>query len=402
MRMRRLWSGVDAGKSHHHCVVIDEDGTWLLSRKIANDEDEILALVTDVTALTDGEVVWATDLNQGGAALLIAILAANGQPLLYIPGRTVHHAATTYRGDGKTDAKDAGIIADQARMRRDLAPARGSDAIAVELRMLAAHRADLVADRTRAINRMRSTLLEYFPGLEATLDFAQRKAAVILLTEYQTPEQLRRAGVTRVTARLRKAGARLPEHIAQAAVDAAHAQHTVVPGQEAAAMIVKRLAIEVLRLREEVEEVESQLDTRFRRHRYAESLLSIPGFGPLLAAEFIAFTGGTVSAFESADRLAGIAGVAPVPRDSGRVSGNLHRPKRYSRRLLRTCYLSAEAAARSHPESRAYYDRKRSEGKTHKQAVLALARRRINVIWALLRDGTTFHQNSPVPPPIAA
>lgn len=400
--MPRLWAGVDAGKTHHHCVVIDEDGTRLLSRKIANGEDEILTLLADVTGLTEGEVVWATDLNQGGAALLIAVLAANGQPMLYIPGRAVHHAATTYRGDGKTDAKDAGIIADQARMRRDLTPARGSDEIAVELRMLAAHRADLVTDRTRTINRLRATLLEYFPGLEAAFDYAQRKAAVTLLTHYQTPEQLRRAGIARVTARLRKAGARLPEQIAQAAVDAAHAQHTVVPGQDAAAIIVKRLAEQVLRLREEVEEVESQLEARFRRHRHAESLLSIPGFGPLLAAEFIAFTGGTLTTFESADRLAGIAGVAPVPRDSGRISGNLHRPKRYSRRLLRACYLSAEAAARHHPESRAYYDRKRREGKNHKQAVLALARRRINVIWALLRDGTTFHQDSPTPTPIAA
>jgi transposase len=400
--MPRFWAGVDAGKTHHHCVVIDQDGTRLLSRKVGNTEDEILAFLADVTGLTEGEVVWATDLNQGGAALLIAVLAANGQPMLYIPGRTVHHAATTYRGDGKTDAKDTGIIADQARMRRDLAPARGGDEIAVELRMLAAHRADLVADRTRTINRLRATLLEYFPGLEAAFDYAQRKAAVLLLTEYQTPDQLRRAGISRVTAKLRKTGARQPEQIAQVAVDAAHAQHTVVPGQDAAAMIVKRLANEVLRLREEVEEVESQLETRFRRHRHAESLLSIPGFGPLLAAEFIAFTGGTLATFESADRLAGIAGVAPVPRDSGRISGNLHRPKRYSRRLLRVCYLSAEVAARHHPESRAYYERKRREGKNHKQAILALARRRINVIWALLRDGTTFHQESPPNTPIAA
>ena len=89
--MTRLWAGLDAGKTHHYCVVIDEDGTRLLSRKVANVEDEILGLLADVTALADdGEVVWATDLNQGGAALLIAVLAANGQGLLYIPGRTVH------------------------------------------------------------------------------------------------------------------------------------------------------------------------------------------------------------------------------------------------------------------------------------------------------------------------
>src|SRR6218665_2217718 len=238
--MPRYWAGVDAGKAHHPCVVIDEGGTRLLSRKIANDEDEILTLLAEVTALDeDGEVVWATDLNQKGAALLIAVLAAKGQPMLYIPGRTVHHAATTYRGDGKTDAKDAGIIADQARMRRHLTPARGSHEIPAGLRLLAAHRADLAAERTRAINRMRATLLEYFPGLEAAFDYAQRKAAVLLLTEYQSPEQLRQAGVSRVTARLRKADARLPEQIAQTAVNAAHTHHTLLPPQHPPPIILK-------------------------------------------------------------------------------------------------------------------------------------------------------------------
>lgn len=44
-----------------------------------------------------------------------------------MPGRVIHHAAATYRGDGKTDAKDARIIADQARIRSDLLPVREQD-----------------------------------------------------------------------------------------------------------------------------------------------------------------------------------------------------------------------------------------------------------------------------------
>jgi transposase len=106
--------------------------------------------------------------------------------------------------------------------------------------------------------------------------------------------------------------------------------------------------------------------------------------------------------FENADRLAGVAGVAPVPKDSGRISGNHHRPKRYDRRLLRALYISSEIAARHCPVSAAYYNRKRAEGKNHKQAVLALARRRTNVIWALLRDGTTFQHRKPREVPMAA
>ena len=61
------------------------------------------------------------------------MLTSHGQRLLYIPGRTVHHASRSYRGDGKTDEKDAYVIADQARMRRDLQPLQDWDEIAVDL-----------------------------------------------------------------------------------------------------------------------------------------------------------------------------------------------------------------------------------------------------------------------------
>ncbi len=154
---QRLWAGVDAGKSEHHCVVIDPDGKRLLSQRVANDESALIALINSAIALSGGErLTCAIDLNAGGAALLITLLLARDQELLYIPGRTVHHAAAGYRGDGKTDAKDAAIIADQARMRRDLHPVRRGDEIASELRILTSRRGDLSADRTRAINRLRS------------------------------------------------------------------------------------------------------------------------------------------------------------------------------------------------------------------------------------------------------
>jgi len=340
-------------------------------------------------------VTWAIDLNAGGAALLITLLIAAQQRLLYIPGRTVHHASGGYRGEGKTDAKDAAVIADQARIRRDLQPLRPGDGIAVELRILTSRRTDLVADRTRAINRLRAQLLEYFPALERAFDYSKSRAALVLLTGYQTPDGLRRAGAARVTAWLRKRKARNADAVAATAINAANAQHSIVPGQQLAATVVARLAQEVMALDTEIGETESMIEERFRRHRHAEIILSMPGFGTTLGAEFIAATGGDISAFDSVNRLAGISGLAPVPRDSGRISGNLKRPRRYNRRLLRACYLSALISIRTDLASRTYYDRKRAEGKRHTQAVLALARRRLNVLWAMLRDHTLYQPTRP-------
>lgn len=401
--MPRIWAGIDAGKRSHHCVVLDEHGNVVLSTKVDNDETALLELIGTVGGIAaGGQTRWATDLNAGGAAMLIALLAAHNQHLLYLPGRIVHPAAATYRGDGKTDAKDARIIADQARMRTDLQPVRRSDPIATDLRLLTAHRTDLVCDRVRAINRLRATMLEYFPGLERAFDYSKSKAALILLSGYQTPEALRRIGATRLAAWLKARGARNSATVAQVAVDAAQAQRSTLPAQTVGAKLVARLAAEIAAIDEELKQIDIDIASRFEHHRSAEILTSMPGFGPVLAATFLAQIGGNLDGFDSVGRLACVAGLAPVPRDSGRISGNLHRPRRFNRRLLRTCYLAALSSLKNSPASRVFYDRKRAEGKSHKQALIALARRRINVIWAMLRDHTHYREPDTDSPALAA
>jgi transposase len=284
-------------------------------------------------------------------------------------------------------------------MRRDLQPLRTGNELSVELRILTSRRTDLVADRTRVINRLRAQMLEYFPALERAFNYNDSKAALILLTGYQTPDGLRRAGQTRLAAWLRKRKARNAETVAATALRAAQAQHIVIPGQQLAAAMVARLAEEVMALDAQIAENDELIEERFRRHRHAEIILSMPGFGVVLGAQFLAATGGDLSLFDTVDRLAGVCGLAPVPRDSGRINGNLKRPRRYDRRLLRANYLAAQIAARADPASRVYYERKRAQGKNHRQAVIALARRRLNVLWAMLRDHTPYQ---PKPIPIAA
>lgn len=393
--MNRIWAGIDAGKTHHHCVVLDADGSKLLSRRVANDEPDLMQLLADVLALGD-EVTWAIDLADGGAALFIALLVNHGQRLLYIPGRTVNRASGGYRGEGKTDARDALVIADQARMRRDLNPLRPGDEATVELKLFTARRTDLVCDRTRAVNRLRGTLTGMFPGLERALDLTN-SGPLVLLSGYQTPAAIRRMGATRMESWLRNRKVRNAGSLARAAVEAAERQHTAVTGEEVIAQMVHTLATEVTALNEKIAEIDKLIEGRFRQHELAEIVSSLPGIGPLLGAEFLAATGGDMAFFATPDRLAGFAGLAPAPRDSGRVSGNLHRPQRYHRGLQRVFYTSALISIRCSEESRRFYDRKRAEGKRHTQAVLALARRRVNVLWALIRDRRHYQLTPPTP-----
>ncbi|MGK3945068.1 IS110 family transposase [Streptomyces caeruleatus] len=386
--MAMIWAGIDAGKTHHHCVAIDESGHRLLSRRVANDEPELLELLTDVLALGD-EVAWGIDLAYGGAALVITLLFNHAQPVHYISGRAIHRASESYRGEGKTDAKDAAVIADQARIRRDLHLLRADDDTVTDLKILTGRRTDLVADRTRTVNRLRAQLTGIFPALERALDLTNT-GPLMLLTGYQTPASLRRTGKKRLETWLRNRKVLRADLLAETALEAAGRQHTSLPGEKLTAQMVHTLAQEVTALNQQIAELDKAIEARFREHRDFEVITSMPGQGVILGAEFLAATGGDMTAFGTADRLAGFGGVAPVPRDSGKISGNLRRPRRYNRRLQRVFYISALFSIRHCDESRRFYERKRAEGKRHIQAVLALARRRVNVLWALLRDERTY------------
>jgi transposase len=88
--------------------------------------------------------------------------------------------------------------------------------------------------------------------------------------------------------------------------------------------IVAALAREIFALNEELAELGALISEKITEHQHAQVLLSMPGFGPVLTAEFLGAAGWDLTVFQSVDRFAGVVGLAPAPRDSGRISGNNH------------------------------------------------------------------------------
>jgi transposase len=389
--MDKAWTGIDVGKEAHWAHVLDASGRKLLSRKVENDEADLSKLVDEALSFSE-EVVWAVDQPGGSAALLLALLWERGQRVLYIPGLAVDRARDAYSGESKTDARDAHVIADQARMRPDLGALEPGEVELAELQLLLARRRDLVTDQTRALTRLREALLTVFPALERALDLNSR-GALTLVSHYQTPARVRRTGRKRLATYLRNRGVKGAEGVADKALTAARAQSVTLPAQGVAASIVAELAREVLVLKKRIETLGKNLQQRFFARPEARIIASLPGMGPLLGAEFLVATG-DLSAFDSADQLAAYAGLVPAAHDSGKRSGNDRRMRGGNKLLKRAFYQSAFASLRSSPTSRAFYDRKRREGKRHTQALIALARRRVNVLWAMLRDGTMFKVTS--------
>ncbi|MEV0809644.1 IS110 family transposase [Micromonospora sp. NPDC050200] len=389
--MAKLWIGVDIGKTHHHVAAVDGDGRLVYSRRVANDETALLTVMAEVS--THGRpVCWAVDVTTGLSALLLTLLWRRQVQVRYVSGTVAFHMAAAFAGENKTDARDAVVIAQTIRMRPDIPILEPSDRLLAELTVLTGYRADLVGQRVATLFRLQELLTGISPALERAVDL-NRKGPMMVLACWQTPAAIRHAGVDRITALLRRGHVKNAVQVAEAMVAAARQQTVTLPGQRAAAVVVGQMATEILALEQRIAAVDLIAD-QLDQHPLAPIIGSLPGMGSLLTAELLVHTAG-MTEYDSPAKLAAHAGLAPVSRDSGTVSGNHRQPRRYHRRLRHILWMAAFTAARECPASRAYYEKKRAEGKNHRQAILALARRRVDVLWALVRDRKTFTRPAP-------
>jgi hypothetical protein len=254
------------------------------------------------------------------------------------------------------------VIARTLRTRDDLPVIESNDPARDHLLVLTEHRRDLVEQRVRTIMRMQTVLTSISPALGQVLDLSLR-GPVHILTQWRTPAAIRKAGYDQIHALLKQYKINNAKPLAAAVVAAARAQTIHIAGEAAYAAVLGRLAIDLRDLTWRIETVEAQIADALAGHPLAEIVLSMPGMGTILTAESLAHAG--TDTHPTPSRLAAHAGFAPVNRDSGSVTGNLKRPHRFHRVLRRVFLMSALTALKSHPESTAYYRRKRAEGMTH-------------------------------------
>ena len=162
-----------------------------------------------------------------------------------------------------------------------------------------------------------------------------------------------------------------------------------MPGTAAAEAVLPRLADSLARTLDQRKQIAQQVEQVLDAHPLAGVLTSMPGVGVRTAARILIEVG-DASSFPTAGHLAAYAGLAPVTRRSGTSIRGEHPSRSGNKHLKRALFLSAFAALRADPASRAYYDRKRAEGKKHNAALICLARRRCDVLHAMLKNHQTY------------
>lgn len=384
-----VFCGLDVGKGEHHATGLTPAGEKVLDQRLPNSEPKLRELF-DRLQTQWGTVLVVVDQPASIGALPLAVAREAGCQVAYLPGLAMRRIADLYPGEAKTDARDAFIIADAARTMphtlRQLAP---DDEAVAELQMLVGFDDDLAAESTRLVNRLRGLLTQIHPSLERVLGPRLDHPAVrALLERFGSPAQLRAAGRGRTLRVLRPKAPRTAERLADDILAALDEQTVAVPGTDAAALIIPSLARSLSAVRDQRVALAARIEDLLEAHPLSKVLTSLPGVGIRTAARILIDVG-DASRFRNAGHLAAYAGLAPTTRASGSSIRGESPSRRGNRQLKRALYLAAFASLRD-PISRAYYDKKRSEGKHHVAALTCLARRRTDVLFAMLRDGTTY------------
>ncbi|WP_150811573.1 IS110 family RNA-guided transposase [Pandoraea sputorum] len=363
-----VFIGVDVGKGHHHAVALDRNGRRRYHKARPNDEAQLRALINELK--THGQLLFVVDQPATIGALPLAVARDAG-------------------------TRDAAVIAEAARsMPHTLRSLRLADEPLAELTMLCGFDDDLAEQVNQTSNRIRALLTQIHPALERVLGPRLDHPAVLdLIERYPSPAALASAGQKTLANRLIKLAPRIGKNLAADIAQALTEQTVVVPGTHAATLVMPRLAQQLAALRKQRDEIATEVERLVQSNPLWPVLSSMPGVGLRTAARLL--TEVAHKAFASAAHLAAYAGLAPVTRRSGSSIRGEHPSRRGNKVLKRALFLSAFAALRN-PISRDYYSRKIQQGTRHNQALIALARRRCDVLFAMLRDGT-FYQPKVVP-----
>jgi transposase len=395
-----VYCGVDVGKADHHACALDPDGQRLHDRALPNDEAALRALLTSLSER--GPVLVIIDQVASLGALIVALARTLNIDIAYLPGLSMRRIADLHPGEAKTDARDAWIIADAARtMPHTLRRVGGDEETLAGLSVLAGYDHDLAGETTRLSNRLRDALLHVHPALERLLGKHLVSAGVIdLLAAASTPTAIAALGADGIATVMAPRSPRLATKLPTKIIAALEEQTVIIPGTAEFGLIIAGVATQLRDVRAERTRLATELTTRLEAHPLSEVLTSMPGVGLRTAITLLTIVG-DCSAFPTAGHLAAYAGLAPVTRRSGSSIRGESPSHRGNHALKNALFLSAFASL-SDPTSRAYYDRKREQGKRHNAALICLARRRCDVLYAMIRKRKTYQPPTATPPESAA
>lgn len=387
MKVNELQVAVDVGARMHRVAVGDGAGGLLEEFDLSHTASGLAGFFTRIERLRGrhrAPVSVAMEGFNGWARPLDTQVLAHGWRLYNVNNLKLARYKEIFPAPAKTDAIDARRILELFRLRGELPVARGvlqeivaTSEAAARLKRLSRRRRQLVNEKVRVVNRLHADLQAVCPGLLAITADVENRWFLSLLSAREDIHKL---------ARLRPNSLRALDGVGRAycaKIEAWQREALFSHEAEWAGPMIVADARRVLALKDEIAALEQAIEPLTDACESARRLRTIPGFGRICSAE-LAGEIGTIERFGSEASLALYLGMAVLDDSSGTHTGT-KRSRQINRRAKAAMMIAVARHMEQVPSSRAYYDKKRAQGKKHNQAVRALGRQLVRVIWSMLK-----------------
>jgi len=396
-----LFVGDDWAEDHHDVEVMDASGRRLARARLP----EGMAGMARLHAMIGQGLGDDVDAEDVAARVKIGIETDRGPwvQALVAAGYTVYPVnplqAARYRerlalSGAKSDAADAHMLADMVRTdSHQLRPIAGDSVEAEAVKVVTRMHKTLIWERTRAVQRLRHALREYFPAALAAFEDLDAGDTLELLAKAPDPAAAARLSISQISTALKRARRRdIPTKAAaiQAALRVEQlGQPAVVTAAYAAS--VRALVALLVTLNEQVKALQGQVEAHFGRHPDAEIILSQPGLGVILGARVLAEFGDDHDRYTTAKARKNYAATSPITRASGKKRTVMARFV-HNDRLIDALMTQAFTSLGNSPGARAYYDRQRARGLSYNAALRQLANRLVGILHGCLKTGTLYDE----------
>jgi len=382
--------GIDVGSKNHRVGIASPEGVLLEEFSIPHCRQGFERFFERVEHHRRGLPVAVAMEGYGGHARpLDKEILRRGYELLNVNNLKLARFREVFPGPAKTDELDTRLILDLFCLDEHLPLSKGTLARVHEtpeengrLMRLSRRRRELVEEKVRVLNRMQSDLMSVCPELLAITGSADNLWFLRFLTCRDDLAQLARLRHESLL-KIPGVGKKYAERIRSWQARAPFSPEASYVGP----MIISD-ARRILELLAQIASLEKAMRELVPSSGIARRLGSIPGFGDVTVAE-LAGEIGTEERFSGEASLALYLGMCPLDNQSGDYHGSKV-PKQVNKRARKAMMNALSHHVRQVPQSRTFYEKKRAQGKSHNQALRAVGRHLVRVIWCMLRDGRDY------------
>jgi len=391
--MKRLSGGIDIGCESHHIIILDEEDNFLYNQKVAhklNEFSENIKLFKQIEKKEGGKLSFALEGKNGYSTPLDRILLDQGFTLYNVDNLKLKRFREAFAGEWRDDERDSLMLSKMLKLKDYINSERERVFIKIEkpslvtesLKLLSRHQQTLIDEKIRLINRLGKKLLEVCPQI-LKLGKLKNKKITAILAKYPDFSKYKRITLKSLL-KIKGIGKKGAFFLLKRLNNIEY-----MPGlTDIYKTIILSYAKRIVQLQREIEDIDKKLDEIGKKNKEVNHLKTIPGVATKLASRFIGEIG-DINRFPSEKQLAVYCGVACVDNNSGKVT-KARAVYKANKICKKTLITMAGCSIRFSPQCKAYYLKKRAEGKSHNHTLRCLARQLIKVIYRMLTEDREY------------